>query len=308
MQAEHIVDLDVIIPTYNRQQEVHKTLEMLLGQEVRPRNVIVVNQTLGVVCAHPDISSTYAESGTQLVWINRIEPNLCGARNAGLVASSSSVCLFLDDDVLLPKALVRNHWEKFQQHEDIAAIGGQVYHRTYAASLAELSLSNPHLGTRTAFAAEAPLYGGPLFGGHFSVRRRVAIEIGGWDEAFVGSANWEEGDFMHRLHNKGYVFLWDPELWLIHYRSAGGGCRIPNNAHFPEWTKTANFFLFGYRYPLDKSWITVWKSALRAGPCRKEVIMHPSMWICAWSSLVQGWREGYKRAHCPVLPLATARV
>lgn len=293
-----MVDIDVVIPTFGRPSYVTTLLYMLLEQHELPLKVIVVNQTPSVKRPEHAVVSAYQTAGVDLIWINRAIPSLCGARNDALKVASSKVCLFLDDDIIVPPDLVKKHWAKYLD-SDLAAVGGQVFHRQAEYPVESISLEKPRGGTFPAMETAEILESGPLFGGHFSVRREVAIAIDGWDEAFIGSANWEEGDLIHRLRAHGYRFVWDPDPWLIHIRLPMGGCRIPGNKSFTEWSKTANFFLYKYRYPHDKTWMMVLKATLRAGPLRKENMKNPFRWPIAWISFFRGWWEGYRRASTP---------
>lgn len=185
MSLRQLIDLDVIIPTYNRQLELRQTLEMVLHQELLPHKVIVVDQTPGPCRLDTELLDSYTRSGVGLVWIHRSEPNLCGARNTGIVASEASVCLVLDDDVLIPPTIVKDHWLCYQAPNSPAAVGGQVFHRRPQFPIDDLSLWDPHKGTSPAWAASTQVRKGPLFGGHFSVKRNAVHDIGGWDEALL---------------------------------------------------------------------------------------------------------------------------
>jgi len=299
-----VVDLDVIVPTYGRPVVVNQTLRMLLDQEVLPRRVIVVNQTPGVDAADLDVQQLYRDAGLGLTWLNREVPSLCGARNDALRVARSEICLFLDDDIIAPADLVRRHWDRYRDDAGWQAVGGQVWHRNSDFAVEDISLDAPQVGAVPALKSARMVPGGPLFGCHFSLRRYAALSVGGWDEAFVGSANWEEGDLINRLRDRGLPFVWDPQIWLIHLRLPMGGCRIPGNRLFPEWTKTTNFFLYKYRYPKDKIWKEVIVTALRAGPLRREIVVNPFRWPVAWLGILKGWWIGREKAGCPVLPLA----
>ena len=288
-------EVDIVIPTFGRQNRVDATLLMLLKQTILPANVIIVNQTPGVDSESTEVSQLYKAAGVELIWINRASPSLCGARNDALRRARSRICLCLDDDILIPSDLVAQHAQLFRQRPELAAIGGQVWHRKSDFKIRDLSIENPTLGTVIACNLNIEVSHGPLFGGHFSIRRDIALSIGGWDESFIGSANWEEGDLMNRLKAHGYNFIWNPKAWLIHLREPMGGCRIPGNKTFPEWTKTTNFFLYKYRYPTEKSWPVVLNAALRAGPLRREVVCNPAKWPEAWFGFFMGWLEGRKR-------------
>ena len=298
-----MVDIDVVIPSFGRPTTLNATLRMLLDQDTLPRRVIVVNQTPAIDNAEPALQLAYRDAGVELNWINRSHPSLCGARNDALAAAKGEICLFLDDDIIPPRNLVGGHWERHHDGAGWVAVGGQVWHRLPETEVTQLSLENPASGTLPALRHRERISGGPLFGGHFSLRREVALALGGWDEAFVGSANWEEGDLIHRLRRQDYRFVWDPVLWLLHLRLPVGGCRIPGNRSFPEWTKSVNFFLYKYRYPTEKPWREVLLSALRAGPLRKENVVNPWRWPSAWFGFAKGWVVGKNKAHRPILPL-----
>ncbi len=300
-------DIEVVIPTFGRAHAINQTLHMLLGQDVPPKRVIVVNQTPGVTDADPSVRRAYSDACLELLWINREAPSLTGARNDALRAAKAEICLFLDDDVLIPPDLVWKHWMKYQDGSKWEAVGGQVWHRLDRVPVADISLDRPHAGTTSAVPVAELIPEGPLFGGHFSVRRETALALGGWDEALVGSANYEESDFIDRLKANGILFVWDPAPWIIHLRLPFGGCRIPGNNAFPEWTKSMNFFLYKYRHPRASRWSHVLWSSLRAGPLRREIVVNPWRWPTAWRGLFEGWREGRKRARNPILPFIQNR-
>jgi GT2 family glycosyltransferase len=297
-----VVDVDILIPTYGRPLIVNNTLRLLLNQDTRPKRVIVVNQTPGVDSAEFETLQAFQNNGLDLIWINRESPNVMAAQNEAIFAAKSEICLILDDDIIPPSNLVRKHWERHQDGHGWAAVGGQVWHRLPDVDIDQLSLDEPQLGTVIGQDSAVLMPGGPLFGGNWSVRREVVLALGGWDESFVGSANWQEGDLMNRMRANGYKFVWDPDIFIIHVRAPFGGCRISGNMSFSEWTKTANFFLYKYRYPAEKSWKEVIVSALRAGPLRREIVYSPWRWPVAWLGIVKGWWLGRGKANNPVLP------
>jgi GT2 family glycosyltransferase len=298
-----MVDIDVVIPTFGRPETVNKTLRMLLNQDTLPKRVIVVNQTPGFESADLDIQHAYQNAGLEFIWFNRKLPSLCGARNDALRISQAEICLFLDDDIIPPANLVSKHWERFHDGSGWQAVGGQVWHRLPDVAIDQLSLSEPQSGTIPALNNTELIPGGFLFGGHFSILRKMAFCVGGWDESFIGSANYEEVDLINRIRIKGFPFVWDPDIFLIHLRLPSGGCRIPGSTLFPEWTKCTNFFLYKHRYPNDLPWKEVLIMALRAGPLRRENVLKPWRWPSAWASFFKGWWLGRERARNPIYPL-----
>jgi glycosyltransferase involved in cell wall biosynthesis len=298
-----MVEIDILIPTFGRTRSVNNTLLQLLDQDTLPSRIIVVNQTQGVIDAECEVRQAYDEAGLELIWINRASPNVMAAQNAALLAASSDICLILDDDIIPPRHLVRMHWNRHQDGKGWVAVGGQVWHRLPDVEVGQLSLDQPESGTIVGHDSSKLTPGGPLFGGNWSVRREVVLALGGWDESFVGSANYQEADLINRLRIGGYPFVWDPAIWLIHLRLPSGGCRIPGSRLFPEWTKSTNFFLYKYRYPEDIAWREILPMALRAGPLRKENVLKPWNWPGAWAAFVKGWWRGRVKAANPIYPL-----
>ena len=300
-----MVDMDILIPTFGRHEIINDTLLLLLKQNTIPNSVIVVNQTKGIYSPKPEVCQAYNKTGLKLVWLNLERPNVMAAQNAGLLASSSEFCLILDDDIIPPPDLVKKHWERHHDGKGWVAVGGQVWHRLPHTAIESLSLAAPDKGTSPHFPNREKMLipGEVLLGGNWSFRRKTIVDLGGWDESFVGSANYQELDNVNRFKNEGFPFVVDLSIWLIHLRAPSGGCRIPGNKLFPEWTKSTNFFLYKYRYPQDLPWKNILIMALRAGPLRRENAMRPLRWPEAWAGFLKGWWMGREKAHNPIYPL-----
>jgi glycosyltransferase involved in cell wall biosynthesis len=258
---DELLNISVILPTYLREERIFITLNSITEQSHLPNQVIVINQTTGLQLVN-SVKELYNEKGIDLTWVDSSIPSLCGARNIGIKLCSNDIAVCLDDDVNLPDYFFYNHLKMHLANPEYVAFGGQVYHRTNNYPISDLDISDNLKGTTAGYKNIQFEDFGPLFGGHFSVNVNVAKKIGGWNEYFMGSANWEEGDIMNRLKNAGYKFAYSSDLWLIHLREPGG-CRIGENYTHPEWTKTYNFFLYKYRYPKDKTWYEVIITALR---------------------------------------------
>lgn len=297
--------LDVIIPTLGRPEMAARVAESLLGQTLRPNSVIVVDQTPGAAGPENRLRHEFDVSGVCLDYLRVSERGLCAARNRAICTATGDICLFLDDDVIVPIDLIARHVAILSADSSLDALGGQVWHRRANTPEPAVTIEDPSFGTVAAFASDRAVERGPLFGGHFAVRRECAISIGGWDEAFVGPANWEEGDLMHRLEAAGRRFMWSPHPWLIHLRHPAGGCRIPGNTLHEEWMNSSNFFLYKFRYPSEKSWGEVMRHALRAGPLRRECFHRPGVFFKACLGLMRGFMEGRQRAGAPKLNLLT---
>lgn len=86
--------ISVVIPLYNKERHIAETLDSVLNQVVRPKEVIVVND--GSTDNGAEIVIGYSKRGVRL--INQNNKGASSARNAGVKASSGEYIAFLDAD------------------------------------------------------------------------------------------------------------------------------------------------------------------------------------------------------------------
>ena len=105
--------VSVIIPSYNRCQQLKEAIESVLAQDFEDSELIVVDD--GSTDNTPKLLADYGE---KLMAIRRNNGGVSAARNTGIVAASGELIAFLDsDDLWLPKKL-SVQTEFFRQHPD----------------------------------------------------------------------------------------------------------------------------------------------------------------------------------------------
>ena len=131
-----------------------------------------------------------------------------------------------------------------------------------------------------------------------SVSRRLAIEVGLFDEGFIGRANGEETDFSLRILRRGHQLAYDPAAAVVHLGHPTGGSRASRQIDegryfFESHHNNAYFFAknFQQRYlpwflKRELGWILV-KQAL--------VQRHPERTIPSLLGLWQGYWAGLRR-------------
>ena len=91
--------LSVIIPVYNGEKYLEKTLEGLITQTVENFEVIIVDD--GSVDSTPEIAKKYCDEYNDFTYIRREHAGVYAARNAGIEKAKCEYLLFLDcGDVL----------------------------------------------------------------------------------------------------------------------------------------------------------------------------------------------------------------
>ena len=217
---EGVTTLSVVIPTLGREDVLLSTIRSLLPQ-MQNHELIVVDQTR----AHQVTTSEQLQSwsdGGAIKWIQLKEPSVPAAMNRGLRDAQGQLVVFLDDDIAPPRDLLASHLAAHRErHEDdhesrtVALVAGRVIQPWHQTELADAPFLWPEPREVTAF-----------MGGNFSIIRRVALDLGGFDENFRYAAYCYERDFADRLLAAGYRIAYEPRVFLHHLKAVEGGVRV----------------------------------------------------------------------------------
>jgi GT2 family glycosyltransferase len=102
-----------VIPTKDRPRETEEAVAVLLEQERRPEQVVVVDATARPYVPSPELAGRAARVGIGLTVLSS-RPSTSAQRNAGSRCVASDLVLFLDDDVRVPPdyaAVLMRRWE-----------------------------------------------------------------------------------------------------------------------------------------------------------------------------------------------------
>jgi GT2 family glycosyltransferase len=239
-----MVDVSLVVPTVDRPEALYNLLRHLEHQSVAPFEVVVVDQS-----AREDRRSA-AVPGVRMLRID--ERGLPNARNVGARASRGDVVLFVDDDIIPGRDLVRFHAERYAD-ADVAGVGGRVV-GGYDAARGRVGRFDAGRGRVVRnFGATEACEVDHLPGGNMSFRRAVFDRIGGFDTAFGGSAIGEETDFCLRARAAGFRFVFEPRASVEHLHLPTGGCREPDMARWLYW-HAHNTMLFALRHARRRAW------------------------------------------------------
>ncbi len=212
--ADNSERLSVVIPTYQRGATVLDTVEALLGMDRSPDEIIVVDQTTS---HEPSVEERLGslDGQSRIRWIRLPQPSIPVAMNVGLASARSEIVLFLDDDIVPGEQLVVAHIEA---HRSALLVAGMVLQPgERPCSLASTSSFR--------FNSDSPAWISEFMGGNFSVRRDLALDMGGFDENFVGAAYRFEAEFAHRFISRRGPIRYEPRAVIRHLQVPTGGTR-----------------------------------------------------------------------------------
>ena len=215
--ASVIPKLSVVIPTYQRERVLLETIDSLINLQYGPAEILIVDQTRE---HRPDTQNELANLDTvgKIRWIRLAHPSITRAMNVGLEAARNEVVLFLDDDIIPDTFLISSHAQAHADHS-CNIIAGQVL-QPGEEPVIETKAYEPFKfnSCRRQFVSE-------LMGGNFSIKRNLALSLGGFDENFVHVAYRFEAEFAARALAAGENILFQPEASIRHLKASAGGTR-----------------------------------------------------------------------------------
>jgi GT2 family glycosyltransferase len=129
-----------------------------------------------------------------------------------------------------------------------------------------------------------------------SIRRELAIRVGGFDEQFVRTW-WDDADFSCRLRQCGARIVFDPTASLVHLKVPSGGKRPSGNSRF-VWADAEYwgvlFYFWRKNFGLFRVWRHVWWY-VRHLICRRALVRRPHWLAVNICYLFAGLRWSSKR-------------
>ncbi|MFQ5738305.1 MAG: glycosyltransferase family 2 protein [Acidobacteriota bacterium] len=207
--------VSLVIPTYEREEELCQTLRCALTQTYPNLEIIVVDQAR----THTPATQAFLEENAHR--IRRVcssVANLPLARNLGVAHSTGEIVIFVDDDVSFGPEFVANHVAYYREEAGIAGVAGHS------------NIDPPFKPFRPAGS-----YAPTAYGCNMSFRRGVILEVGGFDPRFSGNALGEENDFVYRMRRRGYRLANGGRALLHHHGAPRGGMPAGTEYMSPRW-------------------------------------------------------------------------
>ncbi len=180
--------ISVIIPVYNREDLVVRTLDSVYAQTYRPIELIVVdnNSTDSSAEVMKRWKESHHHSDFDIILINEQKPGAAIARQTGFTKATSEVVLFFDSDDIMRPELLTKVMEKFRTHSDVDMVYWQTAVLTTEGRVIPKRFSTSNLIRRH-------LYNGMLCTISYAVKTDYFKKCGGWNPTLTGWDDWELG-------------------------------------------------------------------------------------------------------------------
>ncbi len=202
----------VVVPVFNRPDEVNELLESLTKQTLKDFEVIIVEDGSSIPCK--DVCSKY-DDRLHIIYIYKENSGPGQSRNCGAERASGDFLLILDSDVVLPTGYMQAMADELDR-EDADAFGGpDRSHPSFTSVQKAISYS------MTSFFTTGGIRGGKKKLDKFyprsfnmGIRKSVYQKLGGFSKMRFG----EDIDFSLRIFKGGYRCRLFPEAWVWHKR------------------------------------------------------------------------------------------
>jgi peptidoglycan/xylan/chitin deacetylase (PgdA/CDA1 family)/glycosyltransferase involved in cell wall biosynthesis len=199
----------VVIPTHQRRDVVVRNVAALARQSLEDFEAIVVvdGSTDGTADALRAM-----DAGFPLTVLEQPNSGAAAARNAGAVAASGEILLFLDDDMEADPALLAEHDRAHRDGADLV-LGDVPLHPDSPRNVLSDGVASWARARRDRLAAADAVPLEDLLTGQMSVARERFERLGGFDSAFTrgGAFGGEDVDFGYRLYSDGCRVVFTPE-------------------------------------------------------------------------------------------------
>ncbi len=202
----------VIVPVFNRPDELDELLQSLTEQTVRDFEVIIVED--GSEKTSKDVCDKFT-SILDLHYYYKDNSGPGQSRNYGAERSKGDYLIVLDSDVVLPKNFLKEVDAELQGKPVDAWGGPDTAHPSFTPVQKAISYS------MTSFFTTGGIRGGKtkldkFFPRSFNmgIRKDVYLELGGFSKMRFG----EDIDFSYRIVEAGYQTRLFPEAWVWHKR------------------------------------------------------------------------------------------
>ena len=257
----------VIIPVYNRPDEVDELFQSLVSQSLKDFEVIVVEDGSSVPCE--DVINKYRDK-LDVHYYSKPNSGPGQTRNYGAERSKGEFLLILDSDCILPEGYLQAIEDELHREEADAFGGPDRAHDSFTRVQKAINYA------MTSFFTTGGIRGGKKKMDKFyprsfnmGVRAEAYRALGGFSNMRFG----EDIDFSIRIFKAGYRCRLFPEAWVWHKRRTdlkkffkqvhnSGIARINLYKKYPESLKLVHLlpavFTVGVVFLLLCSLLCVW--------------------------------------------------
>lgn len=270
----------VVVPTFNRNEDLARCLECLSRQTYSDFEVIITNGG-----DYPDVERVASGfKGLRIKIVNQDKKGLSAGRNSGWQHAESDIVCFIDDDLAVSSQWMENIVNTFLSDDNIGGVSGPTIipddrrkyrdlalflesfkstHNIVLKAIGRLYLSiilenrvkdvgrilksgafTPGSNFKECLSIPGIIDVDYLEACHMCFRRKLLEELKGFDYIYEGTGEWQEPDLSFKIRQKGYRLVFNPRAVTYHYISQAGVFKDRTNSY----ERSKNFIFFYMRW------------------------------------------------------------
>ena len=208
----------IIVPVYNRPDEVDELLESLCSQTLKDFEAVIVEDGSKITCK--DVCDKYADI-LDLHYYYKENSGPGQSRNYGVERAQGEYVIILDSDAVTPTGYIQAIDSELQRQPSDAWGGPDAAHESFSDIQKAISYA------MTSFFTTGGIRGGKKQLDRFyprsfnlGIRREAYLQLGGFSKTRFSkmSLYGEDIDFSIRIYKAGYTCRLFPEAWVWHKR------------------------------------------------------------------------------------------
>ena len=200
----------IIVPVYNRPEEVADLLQSLKAQTDKGFEIILVEDGSTI----PALPEGYDASPLRLKYYKKSNEGRSIARNYGIEHADGDFFIFVDSDCILPPDYIAKLRKSMEEHPSDCFGGPDAAHDSFTDTQKAINYA------MTAFLTTGGIRGGKVSMEKFTPRtfnvgfaRKVYEKVGGFREMFS-----EDIDMSTRIRLAGFSIMLYPDVAVFHKR------------------------------------------------------------------------------------------
>ena len=202
----------IIVPVYNRPEEVNELLTSLCNQVYKDFEVLIIEDGSTTPCEHIVMKF---RSKLDIKYYLKENSGPGSTRNYGAERSNGEYLIIIDSDCILPRSYLEVIDEQLNKNPVDAFGGPDSAHNSFSPIQKAINYS------MTSFYTTGGIRGGKKQMDKFyprsfnmGIKKTVYLDLGGFSEMRCG----EDIDFSIRIYKAGYSCKYMAEAWVYHKR------------------------------------------------------------------------------------------
>lgn len=227
----------VIIPTYNREEDLKECFDSIMGQSLLPSEILIVDDGEIKKEVLEDFEKKAKEKNISFLYYKkdhqRERRGSAESRNIGLNLVKNEFFFILDDDLILDNDFFEKIMKVWQENKDSNLIGvGGIIKNSRKKGFLEMAF-NKFFGLTSKNKWDVNEVGFQVWdegiqarekgyyshGGICSYKKELMKNLGGFRLFEGGRTALEDVEFCLRAKKRGYYFTIEPEAKVIHKKS-----------------------------------------------------------------------------------------